>query len=484
MKKLTFLLIIIALAASTPLFSQEQLGLRVENYAGINGVSLNPTHSLNYPHAWNLNLIGTGFFFDNNYAFITNATVGSLARNENEVDFAPNYKNKIPPSDASLLDFPTNHRNRYLHFHSITNGPGFGLKLGKNHAFGLFFNARIEGSAAKIPKILNFYYLDTIPYNTKLTAPIVNAAFMGWRELGINYAYQGETNNGFFQIGINAKFLTGYESAFARSNSSFIFTRFKNDSIQVDAPSVSYGFSNANFNNIKNSTYELQPTGSGMGFDLGFSILVDADDFDNYGLRIGAAIIDIGQVNYSEKVEEHLIQYNQTSTYTGKDYKGIKTPQEAIETLSKQAYNDVKKSFVDNAYSIGLPTALSVQADYQFFQNAYANVAWIQRLPYQKIGVRRTNVLSVGARYEHRWFGGMTSLQIYEYQRVRLGFAARLAFLTVGSDNIGSFIGKSKLSGTDFYVAFKLNPFGLNLGKLRWFNGFGKRGKNVDCYKF
>lgn len=468
----------------TTLSAQEQLGLRVENYAGINGVSLNPTHSLDYPHTWNLNLAAMGLFFDNNYAFISNSTIGSLARNETAVDFAPNYKGKTPPRDAPLLDFPTNHSNRYIHFHSVVNGPGLGLKLGKNHAFGLFFNARIEGSGAKIPKILNFYYLDTIPYNTKLTAPIVNAAFMGWRELGLNYAFQGETNSGFFQIGINAKYLTGYESAFARSNSSFIFTRFKNDSIRVDAPSVSYGFSNANFDNISNSTYKLQPTGSGMGFDIGFTTLIDADDFDNYGLRIGAAIIDIGQINYSKNVEEHLIEYNKSSTYVGKDYNVIKSPQEAVETLSKQAYDDVKKSFVDKDYSIGLPTALSVQADYQFFQNAYASAVWIQRLPYQKIGVRRENLLSVGARYEHRWFGGMASLQIYEYQRVRLGFSARLAFLTIGSDNIGSFIGKSKVYGTDFYVGFKLNPFGLNLNAPRWFDNFGKSGKSVECYKF
>ena len=59
-----------------------------------------------------------------------------------------------------------------------------------------------------------------------------------------------------------------------------------------------------------------------------------------------------------------------------------------------------------------------------------------------------------------------------------------MACLTFGTDYVGSFLRKGNFTGSDFYFAIKLNPLGLNLDTSHWFEGFGKRGKKVDCYKF
>jgi len=70
---------------------------------------------------------------------------------------------------------------------------------------------------------------------------------------------------------------------------------------------------------------------------------------------------------------------------------------------------------------------------------------------------------------------------LLNYQKLSLGTSLRLAFLTIGSDDIGSFFGKRNLDSTDFYIALKVNPFnlGLNIG-----GGGRRRGKNVKCYQF
>ena len=89
--------------------------------------------------------------------------------------------------------------------------------------------------------------------------------------------------------------------------------------------------------------------------------------------------------------------------------------------------------------------------------------------------------MAVTPRFEHRWLGISTPIVLLNYQKLSLGTSIRLAFLTIGSDDIGSFFGRKNLDSTDFYVALKVNPFdlGINLG-----NGGRRRCKGVKCYQF
>lgn len=94
-------------------------------------------------------------------------------------------------------------------------------------------------------------------------------------------------------------------------------------------------------------------------------------------------------------------------------------------------------------------------------------------------------ILVVTPRFESRWWGASLPLSILNYEQVRIGLAARLAFLTIGTDHLLSFVGQKKLSGTDFYLSLKINAF--NLGRLGSNGGFGSGnggGKNTKCYHF
>ena len=70
-----------------------------------------------------------------------------------------------------------------------------------------------------------------------------------------------------------------------------------------------------------------------------------------------------------------------------------------------------------------------------------------------------------------------------------IGVAARLGFLYLGTDNLGSFFTKEKLTGADFYVGLKINAFsfgsreGSGLRKSSGSRGRQKRGK-IKCYDF
>ena len=68
---------------SIPLSAQEQLGLRFDNYSGINGVTLNPTNNLTSPFKWDINLVAVGIFGENNYGYIENTSAINLANANN-----------------------------------------------------------------------------------------------------------------------------------------------------------------------------------------------------------------------------------------------------------------------------------------------------------------------------------------------------------------------------------------------------------------
>ena len=477
-----YIIFILLLTSKITLSAQEQLGLRIENYAGANGTTLNPTHSADYPLAFNLNLVGLGFFVDNSYAYVSNSTVFSLAKNKKQIYLGPVVKQNRPLG-SPIADFYKGKRAAFGFLNTIINGPALSVKLGTNHTAGLFYNYRFGASVAHVPANLKFYILDAKDYNELFDVEKFGGAAMAWDEIGANYAYKGETSNGFFQIGFNLKYLRGNEGFFAKSNGVFKAARLFGDSIKINIPSVSYGFTDANLENVKNSTYKLQNLGHGLGIDVGFSYLIE-NDYDDYELKFSASLLDIGSVKFAQRAQEHLVTFLNTQIADVNAFSSITDPAVAPKLLSYQLKGDSSKTLVGSSFSIGLPTALCLQADYQFFPHAFANATLIQRVPYQKIGVRRGNLLALSARYERRWFSVFLPIQLYDYQRVRLGFAVRAACLTIGTDYLGSFLRKNNFTGSDIYFAIKLNPLNLNIDTSHWFENFGRRGKKVDCYKF
>ena len=119
-----------------------------------------------------------------------------------------------------------------------------------------------------------------------------------------------------------------------------------------------------------------------------------------------------------------------------------------------------------------LPAALSVQVDRALPKNFYISALAVRRIKFKAPGVDRANILAITPRYERRWFEVATPVVLYDDKDLRLGASIKLAFLTIGSDNVLSIFRKHNFSGSDIYVALKLNPF-LNRSK----SGSGKKGK-------
>ena len=96
-------------------------------------------------------------------------------------------------------------------------------------------------------------------------------------------------------------------------------------------------------------------------------------------------------------------------------------------------------------------------------------------------------LFSVTPRLERRWFSVGLPVSVYEWQQFQVGAAARLGFLTLGTDRLGGILGTRQFSGADFYFALKLSPLwnqGAKKAKAPKRKRSKKGGGGLPCYKW
>ena len=470
---------------SISLFAQEQIGLRMDNYSGVNGLMINPTQSLTSPFKWDLNLFSGGFNAQSNYGYLNQTSLLHAYKNGESIIAQRDLDaGSAPPANTLVAVSNTRNGDKYFSTFGIVTGPSLMLNLESGHSFGVFTNARFGYSIFDIPDVLDFDRFYDTPFNSFLEVDPFHMAAMAWTELGLNYAYKFPTYDGYMGIGINIKFQQGFEAAFLQTSAVNPTAQIPGDTLLFQSLNADYGLTTYNLAAADSADPgNISPSGSGggLGIDLGYTYIYEGNE-DNYKWKLGASLLDLGSITYRNNAEVHDIR-NDTIQFVDQIKYQEGSFAERIKSLSFETYGDSTASLQTRSFKVALPTALSLQFDYMLVENLYVNALLVQRIALGGTpSLRRNNLLAVSGRYEHRWFGGGISLAALNYKQVAVGLSARLAFITIGSDDIGSIFGTGKLNSTDFYVGVKLNPFGLgwNIGG----GGRGGRGKNVKCYEF
>ena len=467
-------------------FAQEQLGLRLGNYAGINGVALNPTAGINNPLGWDINVISAGSFIANDFAFIRDASLSSIKRNIYTIGPAPETKIEYPIKATKYVDFYNQPHEKYFSTANFVTLPSIQMNLESGLSFGVFWGQRAAVVTRQIPIIADPYVQQNITLGTMNRVPPMTVTGMTWGELGFNYAYHigdSEYSDGGLSVGINVKFLRGNQGFFVENYEGTAVTRLTKDSTRVDAINVKAGFTNNFTDNV------LTNNGSGIGFDLGAQFVITSDANDRpYMANISAAFLDLGRLNFRKNTEVHALKLTEPLQVDTKDYLNLdpNDPEgDALRRFNQKLLGKADSTYQGNYFAMSLPSAFSLQGDFAITENIFVNGLLVQRLPMPNYALSRDNILAITPRFESRWWGASLPLSILNYQQVRLGLAARLAFLTIGTDHLLSFLGQKRLSGTDFYLALKVNPF--SIGKVGSNGGFGSGsggGKNAKCYRF
>ena len=473
-KSFTFILLFI-FCCSIQLNAQEQLGLKLENYSGINSVLLNPTYAVTSPYKWNVNLVSAGTFFDNNYAYINDVGAFKVLRNIEDIRPRPDIDTENEnPEDFLILDFYGGTNKKQGSYLATVMGPSVMVNLKSGFSFGIFTNVRTAASARGIPTSLNYYQFDNEDFNNDFSVAPFKAAAMSWSEIGVNLAKQFETTSGTVALGLNLKMLNGYEAFYFNNKSTFDMTKISEDELSFETLDVEYAFTNSNINNDK---FDLSNNGGGIGLDLGFSYI--KGDINNYFWKAGLSLNDLGRIRFVNHAEQHQINSNTLANIDLDAVEAGRDIEEQTRIISEQLLNNPDASESDNNFKIWLPTALTAYIDYRLTDNIYLNALAIQNVPVGENAITRDNQIALTPRYERRRFGAMLPVTLLNYSKLRVGAAARLGFLTIGSENLSSLFKEDEFTGTDFYVGIKINPFNLN-----WPSRKGGKGKNVKCYSF
>ena len=471
-KKITYLILFICL--SKLLLSQENSGIVHSNYAPTNSVLINPSSIGDSKVYWEINLIGASAFIDNNYVYAPNFSIFSIFRaietSETIEEPIDNFK---PGNKSAQIDFA-------LH------GPSFYLNLGK-HAIGLTTQLRTVVDGRNIDDNLakfmyeGFKYLPQrgIEYSTSNTK--INT--MTWGELGLNYAYTfKQQNNNMYIAGISAKRLFGITHLGINIKDA-VFTVPDTVNLEFANIDAKYGFSSPSFN-----------AGRGWGFDLGFTYKKTLEEVDayipfskksgckksDYLYKIGISLLDLGYISFSE--ESYYGEVEESGTW--EDYSNSNFDDNYDEYDAKILASFSEASNIKNAYTAFLPTALSVQYDYNFQNGFYVNATLVQNLSFfNQLGVNRQNLLALTPRFELPRFEVSLPLSLRKYTFPSFGLAFRFwNNLIIGSDRLGSLLFDGDTYGTDIYFNIKIAKLYTNKCRVKQSKKKFKTYRTNSCH--
>ena len=485
-----FSALVILLGLSNRFFGQEQLGLRLERFSGISSANLNPANLSGMALKWDINLAGAAFFVESNYGFIHDASVPKVLRTPPDTthfyvtSYAVNAPKPIP--GQVIIDFADRNRKYYGEMRFLAMLPAFAVHLGDQNTVGFSTEMHVDAMTHTVPASLGYPRYDAHPRYSEFELGQISAAAMAWSEAALHFSRKTELENGSLAIGGSLRFLMAHEALFARSEGSFGLTKIQGDSLIFRDIEFEGGVTTSNFPTFLDKKPRFAVNGTGLGVNLGFVFTQGSDDLEDgdYPWKFGASIIDIGQIAIRKNAERHTFFQDSSFVLDPNDLTFFTDPHEPIKIGSARAFNgDSLASLAGSKFAVKLPLAICLQGDFRAISNFYINGTFIQRIDFRKAAIQRPNILAVTPRFEQRWWSASVPLILSEYQSFRFGLAARLGFLTLGTDDLGSYFRQKKLNSTDFYIALKINAFRFWGENAREKRRIGRKSR-VKCYEF
>jgi hypothetical protein len=479
------------LALPAFVFAQQQLGLRLERASGQYGAVLNPAQIAFMPHAWEVSLLQADVFFANRYGFLKNSSVFEALRRRDRIVVAGESPGENPPpADALVLDFYRTGGGLYAAGQARIAGPGVAFRFGESHVLGLTLAVRSGFSTYRVPEALRYDRLEDPEAFEAVDVPAFGAGLLAWGEVAVPYSRLFADGDVVWALGVTPKLLLGLEGAFARADAQFQYTPERGDTVAFADARWQYALTTGNAAVVEgNGAFRPRVNGLGAAVDLGVAWSMPAGDGDaetDYAWKLGVSLLDLGVIRFRREAERHALRFD-----TVIDVSSAQFPTDDLDALiaegSRAFLGTAESSRQGRAFTAVLPTALSVQLDYRVRPSLYVGGVVVQRLPLGAFGLRRPNTLAVVPRFERRWWSVSVPVVLEEWRALRLGLAARLGYLTLGTDNLLSFVGQPRLTGSDFYVGLKIDGFSLGDGSRRRDGGGGmsrKSRRNIKCYDF
>ena len=465
--------------------SQRYLGNHIGGYSGVYGIQENPASFVSKKPNWDINILGTGLFFYTEYGYLKEESLLSASGKTivNGMDSLPLNFNS---AENSLFFANTYDKTLTgIMFQQTTHLPSFCFKV-KRFSFGAFSNVKVAADAMEAPIFFNYNNLQNIIdfQSYHVTSFSVNA--MTWGEIGLNFGYAHELENGHtLAVGINPKYLLGFEAAYAQNKSNYDFYRDR-DTFFASTANVGVGF--ATGASRTNNSYNFGVQGTGIGLDIGAEYIIPSEDEESISphyMKFGLSIKDFGSIKFDKNTEQHNYAIKDVEFGVLKSInRNLGHNYDLLKRLSAAIYGgDSLKSKISDEMTMYTPTTLNLTWDYNFRPDFYVNAFIGRRLKTLERQIAAPNVMVLGVRFEKRWFEAGASASLTEDQWFGIGTYLRLGLLTIGSDHINALLfGQPKFRGADVYMSLKIMPFGSSEKEEGTDYIRNNRGRRAGCY--
>ncbi|WP_338874835.1 DUF5723 family protein [Spirosoma sp. SC4-14] len=426
-------------------YAQRMTGSLLSNYAGTNGLYLNPSS-----------------IADSRWGTHINFTTLSLQA--------------VAQPRLPLATLPFARANIKLHGDPLAikdadvRGPGAMYQLPNNHSFAITTRYRSDLNLTGAYDLINWFQGDlaALPDAVR-TAQLTSDAF---GELALSYALPVlDQEQHFIKVGGTYKYIRGLQTTQLNATGRF---GAPTDQLNYSLNSLQTTYSDlVTLNKLTFSDALLGSVpGIGHGFDLGFTYefrpeaesfryqkdgkrLTDAS-ITKYKFRLGVALLDIGSIRY-KNASSWFVQPRDGSLLQS-DVQPPRTPTQVRDAVAR-SLGIVPEGTIGDL-SMKLPQTLSIQLDAQLKDGWFVGAAWWKPANASAAAQHRAELITIGPRYESEKREYSAMINYWQpLGKVSIGAHARFGVFTIGSDNLLGFITNNGLSSHLFMgVTMSLAP--------------------------
>lgn len=467
------LVITILFCSKLSLKAQDFLPFANDNYAGVTGVHFQPASIADSRYKFDLTLMGLSLDVYNNYFSIDKYSLPEMIK---KIKAGESFDTR-----DYILNKGNNGLNKYVYQDMRLDVMNFMATVSPRVSIGFFASMRevinIDNVDEGLANVMYHGYNNGyIPFEQQIHNENLRINLNAWAEFGFSLAgvlYKSDKH--VVKAGMNAKLLKGLTSAYVYAE-DIDYVLYNNEYVDIQNTKVNYGV-DGSLNDLMNGGFESADDiskalkgKSGVGFDFGVvwewrpnyqDHRYDMDGKTNlerrnenkYKLKVGLSVTDIGGIKYSrwDYSKDFVINgivYGEMFEEAGVDF------EEVYKTMEQNDAFDIDKN-TPEVYKMSLPTAVSMQVDYNIYKGLYLNFT-----PY--IALKRgynthtfTN-LSLTPRYETSLFGISVPVQYNSMTGVSVGTGLRLGPIWVGSNNLLSTFFKPEIENLNIQVLVKL----------------------------
>lgn len=425
MKKI--LIALLGLISGFEMYSQSFFGSQYDNYSGVNTVISNPANIVGSRFRTDINLASGSLFVGNDYYTVK---LGDLFKND--YSFEKNANTNPKP-------------NNNLYSNIDVLGPSFMMNLGEKNAIAVFTRVRAITHVTEISGLFLNQIQDEVTQDFSFNNQNFSMASNAWIEYGASFARILKDNEVYsLKGGISLKYLGGIHSGYVKARNLSVSYDYTGLDI-TNRTTTTGNIETGNIRSLENFDDPLNNSGVGFGMDLGFTYELKSrvTDTDDYLLKIGLSLTDLGSIKFKDGEK---VLYDANASYTDAEY--------AINDDFDSYYTRISEN---KSFNVSLPTALHLNADWNFHKKLYLNfntdlnVADIKKENSNFVN----NTVSLTPRYETKWLSIYAPLSMIQYSGFQAGFGFRAGPLFIGSGSIVSAM-FGEIDAIDVHVGLKI----------------------------